>query len=252
MEEEEKRALSSVTLRPNGEGLEVSIPRLRMLPLALQRRVTHRILKRYAGEAAGFDHVETLLALVRDSAGEGPGTWGGEKRVSLPGGIAAVFKRETLGFLPDEATEPPDVESMRNGLEIQVPGSMELVPWGIRLETALSSREECPPLPSSTLEAQLDLDLTGTAFSVRSRRPGDRFHPLGLGGTQKIQDFLVNVRIPRRLRDRVPLLVTGAGEIAWIIGHRIDDRFKVQPGTKRVLRLKAIPLVRPTKPPAEN
>ena len=137
-------------------------------------------------------------------------------------------------------------------MEIQVPGSMELVPWGIRLETALSSREECPPLPSSTLEAQLDLDLTGTTFSVRSRRPGDRFRPLGLGGTQKIQDFLVNVRIPRRLRDRVPLLVNGEGEIAWIIGHRIDDRFKVRPGTKRVLRLKAIPLVRPKKPAAEN
>ena len=252
MESEETRALSSITLPPDKEGFSVSIPRLLGLPLALQRRVTIRILRGAAFTAVGFDHVETLLAHVRDSARGGPG---GERRICLPGGVAAILERETIRFLPEDATAPPDIERMRSGWGLPVPGMTELAPWGIRMETALSSSGEDPsppPLPSSIHEAHLDLDLTGTALSVRSRRPGDRFRPLGLGGTKKIQDFLVDARVPKRRRDHVPLLVTETGEIAWIIGHRIDDRFKIRAGTKRVLRLKATPIDCPEEPAAEN
>ncbi|MEE8110430.1 MAG: tRNA lysidine(34) synthetase TilS, partial [bacterium] len=117
----------------------------------------------------------------------------------------------------------------------------ELAPWAIRLETSVLSKEGCDPLPSSSLEAHLDFDLTGSALWVRSRRPGDRFRPLGLGGTKKIQDFLVDAQVSRRLRERVPLLMTEDGRVAWVVGHRIDDRFKIRPGTKQVLRLRALP-----------
>lgn len=252
MESEETRALSSITLPPDEEGFSVSIPQLLRLPLALQRRVTIRIFRRTAFTAVGFDHVETLLAHVRDSARGGPG---GEKRICLPGGVVAILERETIRFLPEDATEPADIERMRSGWGLPVPGMTELAPWGIRIETALSSPGEdpsLPPLPSSIHEAHLDLDMMGTALSVRSRRPGDRFRPLGLGGTKKIQDFLVDARVPKRHRDHVPLLVTETGEIAWIIGHRIDDRFKIRAGTKRILRLKATPIDRPKGPAAEN
>ncbi len=252
MEAEETRALSSITLPSDGEEFRVSIPRLLRLPLALQRRVTNRILSHDAFAAAGFEHVETLLAQARNSAGGASARRGGEKRICLPGGIVAILERETILFLPEDATGPPDIEWMRTGLGLPVPGMTELAPWGIRIETALSSPGEGPSLPSSILEAHLDLDLTGTALSVRSRRPGDRFRPLGLGGSKKIQDFLVDVRVPKRRRDHVPLLVTKTGEIAWIIGHQIDDRFKIRPGTKRVLRLKATPIDRPKGPAAEN
>jgi len=54
---------------------------------------------------------------------------------------------------------------------------------------------------------------------LRSRRPGDRFQPLGMDHGKKIQDFFTDSHIPRSWRDRVPVLVTKAG-IAAVAGHR--------------------------------
>ncbi len=228
MEGETAQALDAVKAESAEGEAGISIPRLLELPLALRRRVVHRMLRDLSGEEATFEHVESLLShLVQ---------WSGEKRFTLPGGALAIRERDTLSFLRAEPPATPDAE-----MKLEVPGSTELAPWGIRLETSVLSKEGCEPLPSSSLEAHLDFDLTGSALWVRSRRPGDRFRPLGLGGTKKIQDFLVDAQVSRRLRERVPLLMTEDGRVAWVVGHRIDDRFKIRPGTKQVLRLRALP-----------
>jgi tRNA(Ile)-lysidine synthase len=75
---------------------------------------------------------------------------------------------------------------------------------------------------------------------LRTRRPGDRFQPLGMGGhTVKLSDFLTNQKVPRDVRDRLPLL-EGEGGIAWVCGQRVDERACVRDGTQRVLLLRFI------------
>ena len=54
---------------------------------------------------------------------------------------------------------------------------------------------------------------------VRTRRPGDRFQPLGMTGHKKLQDFFVDSKTPRDWRDRVPLLIAGE-RVAWVVGYR--------------------------------
>jgi tRNA(Ile)-lysidine synthase len=63
-------------------------------------------------------------------------------------------------------------------------------------------------------------------FTVRSRRPGDRFHPLGFAHPKKLKDFLIDRKIARDSRDRLPLLCWN-GEIVWIAGVEVSERFKV-------------------------
>jgi tRNA(Ile)-lysidine synthase len=55
-------------------------------------------------------------------------------------------------------------------------------------------------------------------------------------GQKKLQDFFVDAKVPRHQRCRVPLVVSG-GEIAWVVGFRVDERFKVTDSTRRVLRM---------------
>jgi tRNA(Ile)-lysidine synthase len=55
--------------------------------------------------------------------------------------------------------------------------------------------------------------------------------------TKKLQDFMVDAKIPRTWRDRVPL-VTSARQILWVVGWRMDDRVKVTDMTKNILSLK--------------
>ncbi len=73
-------------------------------------------------------------------------------------------------------------------------------------------------------------------LQLRYWQDGDRFAPLGMGGKhQKVQDFFVNNKIDRLRRQQVPLLFNGDGKLIWIVGHRLDERFKVPFGLVQVI-----------------
>ncbi|SHH42628.1 tRNA(Ile)-lysidine synthase [Caloranaerobacter azorensis DSM 13643] len=71
---------------------------------------------------------------------------------------------------------------------------------------------------------------------IRNRRPGDRFSPLGMKGKKKLKDFFIDLKIPRDMRDRIPLLVDDCN-IIWVVGYRISEIYKIKPETKRVLKI---------------
>ncbi len=96
------------------------------------------------------------------------------------------------------------------------------------------------PAHSPGREEYVDLELVGPELRVRSRRPGDRFVPLGMSAPKKLQDFFVDEHVPREERDRVPL-VTSGDAIVWVVGMRLDERFKVTPSTTRAVRLQFEP-----------
>ncbi len=81
-------------------------------------------------------------------------------------------------------------------------------------------------------------DLCGGPLAVRNRRPGDRFHPVGLGGGKKLQDFFVDRKVARTGRDRVPIVVDHTGRIVWVAGHGIDEAFRVTDASQGVLILR--------------
>jgi len=88
----------------------------------------------------------------------------------------------------------------------------------------------------SRTEEMMDRDrLRGDLF-VRSRRDGDRIVPLGMTGTRKLQDLLVDLKVDVRQRDRVPILCDADGPV-WVIPYRLAERVRVRPATKRVLRV---------------
>ena len=71
-----------------------------------------------------------------------------------------------------------------------------------------------------------DLDLEASSVVVRNRRPGDRIQPLGSSGQRRLKDVLIDRRVPRAERDRLPLLVID-DEIAWVPGVTIGERFRL-------------------------
>jgi tRNA(Ile)-lysidine synthase len=84
-----------------------------------------------------------------------------------------------------------------------------------------------------------DADALGEGLFVRTWENGDRFQPLGMSDTKKLQDFFVDEKVPRLKRGRVPLVCTADGRIAWVVGQRIAEPFKVRGETHRILRLRA-------------
>lgn len=91
-------------------------------------------------------------------------------------------------------------------------------------------------IPSSPLIASLDLDLVTFPVTVRPWEPGDRFMPLGMNKMKKISDFLIDLKVPVSNKEKVLLLVSETGVI-WVMGYRIDDRYRITDQTARVLAL---------------
>ncbi|MCT4633297.1 MAG: tRNA lysidine(34) synthetase TilS [Firmicutes bacterium] len=84
-----------------------------------------------------------------------------------------------------------------------------------------------------------DIDKLSGELSIRNRRDGDRFMPLGMGRMKKIKDFFIDNKVPREERNIVPIICTGE-DILWISGHRMDDRFKVDKDSLRIGYIKII------------
>lgn len=90
------------------------------------------------------------------------------------------------------------------------------------------------PLPQSRLTACLDLSLVDFPVTVRHWEPGDRFAPLGMPQLKKISDFLIDLKVPVTEKEKVLLLLSGS-KVMWVMGYRIDDRFRITDSTEHIL-----------------
>ena len=84
--------------------------------------------------------------------------------------------------------------------------------------------------------ALLDADKIQFPLTLRHWRHGDRFHPVGMKGSKLLSDFFVDQKFTEAQKQNVFLLVSAESEILWVVGYRIDDRFKVTSETKSVFR----------------
>ncbi len=113
---------------------------------------------------------------------------------------------------------------------------------------ALSLRETKQPvrtMPALSLItdnpniAQLDYDKLKLPLQTRSWQQGDRFHPLGMRGTKLVSDFFNDNDFTTFQKKNTLILTDNEGEIVWIVGYRIDDRFKITEKTKNIYQIVA-------------
>lgn len=91
-------------------------------------------------------------------------------------------------------------------------------------------------IDKSSEVAQLDFDKIRFPLTLRHWQHGDRFHPLGMKGSKLLSDFFVDQKFTEWQKRNVWLLVSADDDILWVVGWRIDDRFKVTSETKSVFR----------------
>jgi tRNA(Ile)-lysidine synthetase-like protein len=107
-----------------------------------------------------------------------------------------------------------------------IPGELEIPEIAVRVRV---SRRAVEPwmFQGSPHRAALALPLAeGDHVTIRNRRPGDRIHPLGAGGSRRLKEVLIDRRVPRHVRERLPLLCVGE-RIAWAPGVTIDQSFRL-------------------------
>ena len=91
-------------------------------------------------------------------------------------------------------------------------------------------------IPSSSNIACLDLDLLEFPLLLRKWESGDYFRPLGMSNMKKLSDFFIDLKLSIPEKENTWILQSGS-EIAWIVGLRIDDHFKIRPDSKKILKI---------------
>ena len=119
-------------------------------------------------------------------------------------------------------------------VEIQIEVGEEEIAFPIHLRFSKSEKAEGFVIDKSSDVAMLDFDKLRFPLTLRHWRHGDRFHPLGMKGSKLLSDFFVDQKFTEWQKRNVWLLVSAEDEILWVVGYRIDDRFKLSNVTKSV------------------
>ncbi len=190
------------------------------LPVALQRRGLQLQL-RGLGVRADFELVERLRAQAGQPVSVGP--------------RLAVFRDDTGGVhcqAPGQPEFNPNQATVRlEGRAGAIRFEQVRINWRLQAGPKSSSRR---PRRVSGVEC-FDADKVGPAIVLRHWQPGDRFQPIGMGNSVKLQDLFANLKIPRARRHELIVATTAGGELFWVQGLRMAERFKLDEGTVRRL-----------------
>lgn len=195
---------------------------LKALPRAVQTRVLKEAYRRLTNQSLEGTHIESLLSLV-------PG-----KRASLPGGVQAETERGRLVLRKTPIEKPaPWTATILN-----IPGETSAGPWKVLCKIVTA--------PFTLPDLGCLLPISSQPLTLRPRGPGDRYRPTGMPAPKKLQDILVDTKVPRRLRDLVPVL-EGPSGILWVGGHRIAEEARLTTDTDIALELRLEPLTDPAR-----
>jgi len=217
------RELAEEFILRKGKAAELDLKTLPLLLPALARRVTREFLREITGSLrdVSYDDAESILAL-----GEG-------KDLTLRRGI--VLRRESgrIGLRKRPAPSKP-FEAVWDGR-----GRLALAAAGLSLAGGRHRAEASRRSFKSDDRAGAAFDAATLVFplTVRSRRPGDLYRPLGAPGRKKLKEILRAKGIPAGGRDRLPVVLS-QGEIVWVPGLPIAESCKISAATTSVFTIR--------------
>jgi tRNA(Ile)-lysidine synthase len=190
---------------------------------SIQAHLLRRGWKELSGEIVSLTHnqIVDVLSIAQKGAG---------KSVSLGSGLRL---HSDYGELIFETTKPFTSNSHLIATPLPVPGEACIGAWHITAKLV-----DSPQFNKEPYRAYLDITALGKEGLVRSRQSDDRFQPLGMEGSKRLKEFMIDAHIPRRWRNETPLLVSEQG-VAWVVGWRIAHWARVTESTQKIVELNA-------------
>jgi tRNA(Ile)-lysidine synthase len=194
---------------------------------AIKTRILRRAIKIVKGNLINITGERVLSAL---NAIERTST---KKTIEFPGSIDVTIQGNLINvFIKELCQVTANFEyELKMGERLCIEETSDL------LEMEVLPFLQARKMPTDACTVFIDAGKLGReTLSVRNRRIGDRFSPLGMKGTKKLKDFMIDEKIEKEKRDSVLLLCDG-NEIIWVARHRMSELYKTDSGTKNVLKI---------------
>jgi tRNA(Ile)-lysidine synthase len=220
--------------RFQGNAVWLNLEKLLKVHPAIQKRLIRRAIKQVKGSLKDVEsiHLESVLGLCKD------GKTGSQ--IHLPDNIRALKSYETMKIFVHHNTIFQPVFD----LSLKIPGITYIEALQASVKVSLKKGpliiEDYRNIRYNSLVQFFDYDRLGNEIRVRNRRNGDRFKPYLSSGTKKLKEYFIDNKIPRGIRNTIPLIAI-ENEIVWVIGYKISDKFKVTENTKSILKVEYNP-----------
>ncbi|MFH1825674.1 MAG: tRNA lysidine(34) synthetase TilS [bacterium] len=229
LETKAEEALAQVLVSRSENEMRINLALLRRLEEPIQKHLLREAIKQVKGNLSDLTYTHIYDILEKLSATT---KW----ELHLPGGIFVIGNREILAITHQK---PQGQEKISFQYVLSVPGEIVIAECGKRLRAGILESFDLDDLVENENTAYLDLSVLSKHFIVRNREQGDRFTPLGMKGSKKLQDYFIDEKVPAELRDAIPVVESG-GKIVWVAGLRLDERAKVTKKTKKVVKLELL------------
>lgn len=184
------------------------LEKLKSTPIAILRYVLQLSLERLAKSRKdiSFVHIENMVQLLNKRVG---------KTVDLPYKIQAE-----IGY---------DSFTIRKRKE-----KCELITEYKMVTTIFPNKKE--KIPKNGYTNWFDYDKIKGTIQLRTRKQGDTLQVLQSGGSKKLKDYMIDAKIPREIRDQIPVVAV-ENDILWVVGYRMSEAYKVTDKTNTILQI---------------
>ncbi len=218
-----------------GKTYEISVSGLLAQHPVMQKRILHTIVKTLspAQKDISYQHIADLLDLF---------TGQGNRSVDLPFGICG--KREYEKVLVGIARNVKVIKTTAKNLPLR-DGAYPMTPDSEICLTVIPAGDfskKTEELPQNEYTKWLDYDKIKRCLILRTRETGDYLSIAdGKGGMihKSLKDYMINQKIPKEQRDRIPVLADGS-HVVWLVGYRISEYYKITERTKNILQVQVV------------
>jgi len=210
--------------------VELDLRKFNQCHSALKRRLVRMAVSDVRGDLDGVSHshVEAVIELAKNCQ---TGT-----QTTIPAGslnkmrIQAMVQYGYLIFREEDGRNP--IAAFDEHLP--VPGRVYIEDLNICITSVIWDKTKGFSFSPQCI--YIDRDKVKGSLSVRQRREGDRFRPLGMEGSKKLKDYFIDKKIPKEKRSRIPLLVDEEN-IIWVVGYQMNHDYRITASTENVIKI---------------
>ena len=193
---------------------------------AILSRLIRRTFQQINGNLYNFEkvHIYDIINIQKQGTG---------KEVTLPGGINAINDYGDIIITKEDKFL--ELEKYEFCLHINEENRIQYIGKNITLK--LLENEKKINFMNKPNIRNFDFDKIRGNIVIRNKRDGDKFVPFGMKGTKKLKDLFIDLKVKKRERSSIPLICFGE-DIAWIVGYRVSEKFKITEDTKSILQIK--------------
>lgn len=196
------------------------------LDQVLQRRIYRHIYYKFNHDLENLylDHIHEIEKLINDQqTGRG---------IDITAGIRVEISYSKLFFLKNKNLKTKKTKKTKINLnsKLKINDDYNLI---AKIKKKNNFSFNC-----DNYRAAFDFEKLKLPLSFRSREDGDKLIPLGMTGHKKVKDILIDLKIPRHQRNKVPVIVDAEDNIIWLAPYKLSAEFKITKKTKKILILK--------------